>query len=114
MLARVAGPVHPIFEKDESLMYIVAIGWLYVALMMAITETSIVAGVATFLLYGLAPVSIVMYIMGTPGRRRRRKAREAREDREARETQDVRQPRESSEAATAQPARLPDDGGAGA
>jgi len=60
-------------------MYIVAIGWLYVALMMAITETSVVAGVATFLLYGLGPVSIVMYIMGTPGRRRRRKAREAEE-----------------------------------
>lgn len=60
-------------------MYIVAIGWIYVALMMAITETNIVAGVATFLLYGLAPVSIVMYIMGTPGRRRRRKAREAQE-----------------------------------
>lgn len=60
-------------------MYIVAIGWLYVALMMAITETSVVAGVATFLLYGLAPVSIVMYILGTPGRRSRRRAQEARE-----------------------------------
>jgi len=58
-------------------MYIVAIGWLYVALMMAITETNVVAGVATFLFYGLGPVAIVVYIMGTPGRRRRRKAREA-------------------------------------
>lgn len=58
-------------------MYIVAIGWIYVTLMMAITETNIVAGVATFLFYGVAPVSIVMYIMGTPARKRRRKAREA-------------------------------------
>lgn len=57
-------------------MYIVAIGWLYVALMMAITETNLVAGVATFLFYGAAPVALVMYIMGTPARRRRRKARE--------------------------------------
>ncbi len=64
-------------------MYIVAIGWLYVALMMAITETNVVAGVATFLFYGLAPVSIVVYIMGTPGRRRRRKALEAQEARQA-------------------------------
>ncbi|MFJ5382300.1 hypothetical protein ACIPID_11555 [Cupriavidus sp. CER94] len=79
-------------------MYIVAIGWLYVALMMAITETSVVAGVATFLLYGLAPVSIVMYIMGTPGRRRRRRAQEA---------------RDAAQAASAQAARLPDDGAAG-
>ena len=83
-------------------MYIVAIGWLYVALMMAITETSVVAGVATFLLYGLAPVSIVMYIMGTPGRRRRRKAREAQEASEAAPAQAV------------QAARMPDDGSAGA
>ena len=98
MLARVAGPVQPLSRKDESLMYIVAIGWLYVALMMAITETSVVAGVATFLLYGLAPVSIAMYIMGTPGRRRRRRAQEA---------------REAAEAATAQAARLPDDGATG-
>jgi hypothetical protein len=58
-------------------MYIVAIGWIYVALMMSITETNLVAGVATFLCYGVAPVSIVVYIMGTPGRRRRRQAREA-------------------------------------
>ena len=83
-------------------MYIVAIGWLYVALMMAITETSVVAGVATFLLYGLAPVSIVVYIMGTPGRRRRRKAREAQEASEAAPAQAV------------QAARMPDDGSAGA
>lgn len=79
-------------------MYIVAIGWLYVALMMAITETSVVAGVATFLLYGLAPVSIVMYIMGTLGRRRRRRAQEG---------------RDAAQAASAQAARLPDDGAAG-
>lgn len=72
-----------ITERDENLMYIVAIGWLYVALMMAITETNVVAGVATFLFYGLAPVSIVVYIMGTPGRRRRRKALEAQEARQA-------------------------------
>lgn len=58
-------------------MYIVAIGWLYVALMMAITETSVVAGVATFLFYGLAPLALVLYILGTPGRRRRRREAEA-------------------------------------
>ncbi|WP_444633783.1 hypothetical protein [Cupriavidus oxalaticus] len=53
-------------------MYIVAIGWLYVALMMAITEHTVVAGVATFVFYGLAPVALVLYIMGTPARRRRK------------------------------------------
>ncbi|GAB7548636.1 hypothetical protein CS8_083310 [Cupriavidus sp. 8B] len=66
-------------EKDEILMYIVAIGWLYVVLMMAITEHTVVAGLATFVFYGLFPVAILVYIMGTPGRMRRRKAEEARQ-----------------------------------
>lgn len=57
-------------------MYIVAIGWLYVALMMAITEHNVVAGVATFVLYGLGPVALLLYILGTPARRRRRQSRE--------------------------------------
>lgn len=54
-------------------MYIIAIGWLWVTFMMAITETSIVAGVLTFVFYGFLPCSLLMYLLGTPGRRRRRK-----------------------------------------
>lgn len=57
-------------------MYVVAIGWLYVALMMAITEQTVVAAVATFLLYGVGPVALLLYILGTPGRRRRRREAE--------------------------------------
>ena len=57
-------------------MYIVAIGWLYVALMMAITEHTVVAAIATFLLYGVGPVALLLYILGTPGRRKRRRAAE--------------------------------------
>jgi hypothetical protein len=58
-------------------MYLVAIAWLYVALMMALAEAMHPAGtglgaVVTFLLYGLAPVSLVMYLLATPLRRRRR------------------------------------------
>ncbi|HVL76366.1 MAG TPA: hypothetical protein VM406_10135 [Noviherbaspirillum sp.] len=53
-------------------MYIVALAWTYVVLMMSITETSVVAGVMTFLFYGAIPVSIILYVMGTPQRRRRR------------------------------------------
>ncbi len=54
-------------------MYIVAIGWLYVALMMAITESSVISGIGTFVFYGLIPVSIVMYLLGTPARWRSKK-----------------------------------------
>jgi hypothetical protein len=58
-------------------MYIVAIAWLYVALMMAITERSAVAGVMTFLIYGVAPLALFLWLVGTPARKRRRKAAEA-------------------------------------
>lgn len=62
-------------------MYIVPIAWLYVALMMALAEATnttgtILGGILTFVLYGLLPVTLVVYIMGTPARRRAIKARE--------------------------------------
>ena len=53
-------------------MYIVAIAWLYVTLMMALTEHSMTAGVLTFFFYGVFPLSIVLWLMATPGRRRAR------------------------------------------
>ena len=57
-------------------MYIIAIAWIYVVFMMAITETTVVAGIMTFLLYGVLPVSIIVYVMGTGGRKRKRRAQE--------------------------------------
>ncbi len=69
-------------------MYLIAIGWLYVALMMAVAEAtnstgSVLGALFTFLLYGVGPVSLLMYILGTPGRRRAIKAREADEQAQA-------------------------------
>ncbi len=63
-------------------MYLVAIAWLYVALMMAVAEAaspvgSVLGAGITFVLYGLMPIALVMYLLGTPGRRRARRAREA-------------------------------------
>lgn len=65
-------------------MYIVPIAWLYVALMMAIAEATntngtVLGGVITFVLYGVGPVALVVYLMGAPARRRAIKAREAAE-----------------------------------
>lgn len=57
-------------------MYIVAIAWLYVALMMALTEASIVAGVLTFIFYGLLPCALLLWLVGTPQRRRLRQVAE--------------------------------------
>lgn len=51
------------------ILYIVAIGWIYVVLMMSVTETSVIAGIATFLFYGVLPLSVILYLMNTPKRR---------------------------------------------
>jgi small-conductance mechanosensitive channel len=58
-------------------MYIVAIAWLYVVLMMSITERSIVACIMTFLFYGLLPCGLLIWLVGTPSRHRLKAKREA-------------------------------------
>lgn len=68
-------------------MYLVAIGWLYVALMMAVAEANhpsgtVLGGIVTFLFYGLLPTALVMYLMGTPLRRKANREMEAKEDAE--------------------------------
>ncbi len=54
------------------MLLIVAIAWIYVVLMMSITEHSVVAGIMTFLLYCVLPLTIILYLMGSPQRKRRR------------------------------------------
>ena len=73
-------------------MYIVPIAWLYVALMMAVAEATSSQGTLlgaffTFVFYGLIPIGLVLYFMGTPARRRQRLAREAEEAQAYVETQ---------------------------
>lgn len=53
-------------------MYIVAIGWLYVVLMMALSENSFIAGIATLFFFGLLPVAILLWLGGTKARRKAR------------------------------------------
>ena len=65
--------------------YLVVIGWLYVVLMMAVAEASnttgtVLGAIVTFVLYGLLPIVLVVYLMRTPQRRKENKAREAAED----------------------------------
>lgn len=58
-------------------MYIVAIGWLFVIMMMAVTATSLLSGVVTLLCYGILPLGLFLWIVGTPQRRRRAALRDA-------------------------------------
>ncbi|MBI3530273.1 MAG: hypothetical protein HY067_20190 [Betaproteobacteria bacterium] len=52
-------------------MYIVAIGWLYIVIMMAVTEPDFMSGAMTLLCYGILPLGLFLWILGTPQRRRR-------------------------------------------
>lgn len=62
-------------------MYVVAIAWLYVTFLMALAESSVVAGVLSFLAYGLAPLALLLWLVGIPRRARDRHRRESgRED----------------------------------
>ena len=72
-------------------MLIVAMAWLYVALMMAVAEAtntngSVLGAVVTFVLYGLLPVLLVLYLMGTPARKKAIRLREARDAAQASDT----------------------------
>jgi biotin transporter BioY len=43
-------------------LYIIAIGWAYVVLMMAVTAKSFIAGALTFIFYGLLPLALVFWL----------------------------------------------------
>ena len=54
---------------------------MYVVLMMVVAEAlstqgTVLGAVITLVLYGLLPLGLVMYILGTPGRRLARRAAE--------------------------------------
>lgn len=53
------------------MMHLIVIAWLYVTILMAATEPSLVGALLTFGLYGLAPLAIFLYLFG----RRRRSMR---------------------------------------
>ena len=65
-------------------MYLVVIAWLYVALMMAVAEATHTSGTLlgaffTFVLYGVGPVSLIVWFMRRSARRRVQRAQEAAE-----------------------------------
>ena len=62
-------------------MYIIAIAWIYVTLMMSVAEANnsngtVLGAIVTFILYGILPTAIIIYIMDAPRRKRVRLALE--------------------------------------
>ena len=63
-------------------MYLVVIAWIYVVLMMSVAEATnttgtVLGAIMTFVLYGLGPCALVVYLMRTPARNRAAKKRRA-------------------------------------
>ncbi len=63
-------------------MYLLIIAWVYVVVMMAVSEAAssqgtVLGAFITLVMYGALPLSIVLYLMRTPARRARRRTAEA-------------------------------------
>jgi hypothetical protein len=62
-------------------MYLIAIAWMYVVVMMSVAEATapngtVLGAIITFFLYGVLPCVILMYLMGAPMRRKAIRAKE--------------------------------------
>lgn len=55
---------------------IIVIGWLYVTVLIAANEPTIIAGIISFLFYGFLPCGLIIYFASSRIRRERRKHRE--------------------------------------
>ncbi|MEH6435545.1 hypothetical protein [Massilia sp. DD77] len=53
-------------------MWIVAVAWIYVVVLMAATEPTVTGGIMTFLAYCVVPLSILFYLTGSKRRRAKR------------------------------------------
>jgi hypothetical protein len=94
---------------EHKPMYLIVIAWTYVTLMMAVAEATspngtVLGAVITFALYGMLPMGILVYILGTPSRKRAIKAREAAE-------QAAYDAEQTAAATTATASAAPDAGG---
>ena len=56
-----------------AFLYLIAIAWIYVVLLMSAAESSVVAGILTFIFYCVIPLSLVLYILNAPRRKKRLK-----------------------------------------
>jgi predicted membrane channel-forming protein YqfA (hemolysin III family) len=67
------------------MLYLIALAWMYVVLMVALAEAfspqgTVVGALFTVIGWGLIPLSVVLYILATPSRRKARKAAESTAD----------------------------------
>lgn len=59
-----------------AFLYLIAIAWIYVVLLMSLAESSLLAGIMTFVFYCIIPLGLVLYILSSPARKRQIKKTE--------------------------------------
>jgi hypothetical protein len=64
-------------------MYIIAIGWLYVTVLVALNEPTVIYGIISFMFYGLLPSGILFWLAGRKMRRQRQRYQELLADQRA-------------------------------
>lgn len=57
-------------------MHLILLAWMYVVVLMSLAEAfgsqgTVLGALITLLLYGVLPVGLLAYVLGTPGRKRR-------------------------------------------
>lgn len=68
-----------------DMLYLVALGWMYVVLMVAVAEAvaphgTLMGAFFTVVGWGVVPLAVVLYILATPARRAARKSAESTAD----------------------------------
>jgi len=61
-------------------MYIIAIAWLYVVLLAAASDTTVMGAILTFVFWGIAPLALFLWLTGTPARHRSARRRTSETD----------------------------------
>lgn len=61
-------------------MYIVAIAWLFTALLLSIGQPSLIAALLTLLFWGILPLCLLLWLIGTPARLRRKAIEQSRNE----------------------------------
>lgn len=69
-------------------MHIIAIGWLFVALMLSLGQQTVIGGVLAFIAWGPLPLALTLYLLNGPARRRSMRMRD-----DSMREQDAAQPR---------------------
>lgn len=59
-----------------SLALIIVIGWLYVTVLVAANEPTVISGIISFLFYGALPCGLLLYFAGSRVRRERQRFKE--------------------------------------